>query len=107
MTMSFSERAAAEVRKHLVARGGGLGIRVVVETSECSGLAYRLEYVDTGEDGDLVFDSHGEKIFVDPKSLVWLSGTVIDFLEVDDDSGFAFLNPNVTSQCGCGDSFYV
>ncbi len=107
MTMSFTARAATEVRNYLNNRGGGLGIRIVVQPSECSGMAYRLVFVDEAEDGDEVFDSHGEKIFVDPKSLTWLIGTEIDFVETGDDSGFLFNNPNVANQCSCGDSFYV
>ena len=107
MALSFTRRAAEEVRNYLEGRGGGLGIRVMVESSECSGMAYKLVFVDEPKDGDALFESHGASIYVDPKSLTWLDGTVIDFVEEGDDSGFSFSNPNVSSQCGCGDSFYV
>lgn len=107
MAMSFTNSAAEQVRNYLAERGGGLGIRVIVQSSECSGMAYRLEFVDETEEGDEVFDSLGAKIVVDTKSLVWLDGTVIDYLQIGDESGFAFNNPNVKNQCGCGESFYV
>ena len=107
MAVSFTERAAAQVQVYLAERGGGLGIRVIVQSSECSGLAYRLVFVDEEENEDTVFVSHASRIYIDPKSLVWLDGTIIDFIETDNESGFAFQNPNVSSQCGCGESFYV
>ena len=107
MAVSLTQRAAEEITKSLDERGGGLGIRVIVQPSECSGMAYRLVFVDAPEAGDEVFDSHGAKLYVDPKSLACIEGTVIDFVEEGDDSGFAFNNPNVSSQCGCGESFYV
>lgn len=107
MAVSLTDRAAEQVRNYLDERGGGLGIRVIVQSSECSGMAYRLEFVDESEEGDLIFDSRGAKIFVDEKSLIWLEGTEIDYLQIGDESGFAFNNPNVKNQCGCGESFYV
>ena len=107
MAVSLTQRAAAEVIKYLDDRGGGLGIRLIVQSSECSGMAYRMVFVDAPEAGDEVFESHGAKLYVDPKSLVWIEGTVIDFVQTGEESGFAFSNPNVSSQCGCGESFYV
>ena len=107
MAVSFTERAAEQVRSYLEERGGGLGIRVMVQSSECSGMAYRMVFVDEEENDDTVFVSHDERIYVDAKSLVWLEGTVIDFISTEEESGFAFQNPNVTNQCGCGESFYV
>lgn len=107
MAVNLTERAAIKVRHYLEERGGGLGIRVVVESSECSGMAYRLVFVDEPEEGDVIFECHDARLFVDPKSIVWLEGTVIDFVQVGEESGFAFQNPNVKNQCGCGDSFYV
>lgn len=107
MALSFTRRAAEEVCNYLDERGGGLGIRVIVQSSECSGMAYRLVFVDESEEGDEVFESHGARVYVDPKSLAWLEGTVIDFVQTGEESGFAFNNPNVSSQCGCGESFYV
>ena len=92
---------------YLNERGGGLGVRVIVQSSECSGMAYRMVFVDHEEAGDSVFTSHGANVYVDPKSLVWLEGTTIDFVQEGEQSGFAFANPNVKNQCGCGESFYV
>ena len=107
MALSFTERAANQVRNYLDERGGGLGIRIIVQSSECSGMAYRLVFVDEQEEHDSVFDSHDARIFVDPKSLAWLEGSVVDFVHNGDESGFIFQNPNVKNQCACGDSFYV
>ena len=107
MAVNLTEQAAIQIRGYLEGRGGGMGIRVIVESSECSGMAYRLVFVDEPEEHDMVFDSHDAKVFVYPKSIVWLDGTVIDFVQVGEESGFAFQNPNVKNQCGCGDSFYV
>ena len=107
MAVSLTQRAAAEVIKYLDDRGGGLGIRLIVQSSECSGMAYRMVFVDALEAGDEVFENHGAKLYVDPKSLIWLNGTVVDFVRIGEESGFACGNPNVSSQCGCGESFYV
>lgn len=107
MALNFTDRAAKQVQNYLMERGGGLGIRIIVQSSECSGMAYRMVFVDEEEAGDEIFESNGARIYVDPKSLVWLDGTEIDFVETGDESGFAFSNPNVKEQCGCGDSFYV
>lgn len=107
MAVSLTDRAAEQIRDYLTERGGGAGIRVIVQSSECSGMAYRLEFVDEAEESDVIFDSCGAKIFVDEKSLIWLEGTEIDYLQIGDERGFAFNNPNVRNQCGCGESFYV
>lgn len=107
MALTLTVRAAKQIQSDLVDRGGGLGIRVIVQSSECSGMAYRLVFVDHEEAGDQVFESNGAKVYVDPRSMVWLDGTEIDYLEIGTASGFAFNNPNATKHCGCGDSFYV
>lgn len=107
MAILFTDRAANKVCSLLQERGGGLGIRLMVQSSECSGMAYRLVFVDAAEEGDLIFESRGANIYVDAKSLVWADGTVIDFLQFEDQSGFSFKNPNAKSQCECGDSFNV
>ena len=107
MAVSLTQRAAEEVNKYLGERGHGLGIRVLVQSSECSGMAYQIVFVDAPEAGDEIIECHGATLFVDPKSLVWIEGTVVDFVQEGEESGFAFSNPNVSSQCGCGDSFYV
>jgi iron-sulfur cluster assembly protein len=107
MSVTMTERAATQVLTYLSERGGGLGIRALVESSECSGLAYRLVFVDEEDADDQVFESHGARLFIDPKSLAWLDGTVVDFVETGDDSGFAFNNPNAKEQCTCGNSFHA
>ena len=107
MALSFTEAAAEEVRRMIDERGGGLGIRLIVEPSECSGLAYRLLFVDELAEDDSVHESFGTKLVVDRKSLVWLDGTEIHFVQEEGASGFDIRNPNVKRQCGCGDSFYV
>jgi len=107
MAVSYSDDAAKEVKTYLEGRGRGLGIRLMVETSDCDGMAYRLEFVDRAEEHDHVFESHGAKIFVDPKSLVYVEGTVIGYARQDEEGGFVINNPNVKNQCGCGESFYV
>ena len=107
MALSFTEVAAAQVRRMIDERGGGLGIRLIVEPSDCSGLAYRLQFVDEMGEDDLVHASFGTNIIVDRKSLVWLDGTEVDFVQEGDASGFDIRNPNVKRQCGRGNSFYI
>ena len=84
-----------------------MGIRVGVRTSGCSGLAYVLEFVDEVADDDQVFEGHGVKVIVDEKSLAYLDGTELDFVKEGLNEGFKFTNPNVSSQCGCGESFNI
>lgn len=107
MAITMTPAAAQHVRRSLDGRGKGLGIRLGVRTSGCSGLAYVLEFVDelTGE--DVVFEEHGVKVITDPKSLVYLDGTQLDFVREGLNEGFKFNNPNVTGECGCGESFNV
>ena len=107
MAVTLSEAAAARVRKFLVSRGRGIGLRLGVKTSGCSGLAYALEFVDAAMEDDVEFESHGVRIVVDPKSLPFLDGTELDFAKEGLNEGFKFHNPNVTAQCGCGESFNV
>ena len=107
MALSLSASAAQEINSYLAERGQGLGIRLLVQTSDCNGMAYKLQFVDAVEDTDLRYESHGACLFVDPKSLEYADGTVIDFVREGDVSGFAINNPNVTDHCGCGESFYV
>ena len=105
--LTISEAAAAHVGSQLVARGKGLGIRVGVRTSGCSGMAYVLEFVDEVVGEDQVFEGHGVKVFVDPKSLVYIDGTELDFVKEGLNEGLQFRNPNVVGECGCGESFTV
>jgi iron-sulfur cluster assembly protein len=107
MSVSLSESAARHVSNFIAKRGKGVGIRLGVKTSGCSGMAYKLEFVDRTEDEDLVFESHGVKVVIDPKSLAYLDGTELDFVREGLNEGFRFNNPNVKDQCGCGESFNV
>ena len=107
MTISVTEAAAGHVQRQLDARGHGEGIRIGVKTSGCSGLAYVLEFVDAIQPEDEVFEDFGVKLFVDPKSLVYLDGTVVDFAREGLNEGLEFRNPNVAGECGCGESFTV
>lgn len=100
-------QAAARVQAFLSKRGKGLGLRLGVKTTGCSGLAYKLEFVDTANSDDRVFESNGVKIFVDAKSLQYLDGTVLDYVKEGLQEGFKFANPNVKDECGCGESFTV
>nr|WP_208533324.1 iron-sulfur cluster assembly protein IscA [Pseudomonas aeruginosa] len=95
------------MQRSLEGRGKGEGIRLGVRTTGCSGLAYVLEFVDELAAEDLVFESHGVKVIIDPKSLVYLDGTELDFTREGLNEGFKFNNPNVRGECGCGESFNV
>ena len=105
--MTLTPAAATHVAGFLANRGKGDGVRVAVKTSGCSGLAYVLEFVDGADSADQVFESHGVKIYVDPKSLVYLDGTEMDFVKEGLNEGFKFINPNERDRCGCGESFRV
>lgn len=107
MAIQLTERAAEHVKQQLVHRGSGEGIRVGVKTTGCSGLAYVLEFVDMTQGDDIAFESHGTKVFVDPKSLVYLDGTQMDFVKEGLNEGFEFTNPNTKGECGCGESFTI
>ena len=107
MAISLSESAARHVSNFIAKRGKGFGIRLGVKTSGCSGMAYKLEFVDQTESEDLVFESHGVKVVIDPKSLAYLDGTELDFVKEGLNEGFKFNNPNVKDQCGSGESFNV
>jgi iron-sulfur cluster assembly protein len=107
MTVTLSAAAAQHVSKFLAKRGKGIGVRLGVKTSGCSGMAYKLEFADAAEPDDIVFESHGLKVLVDPKSLPYLDGTELDFAKEGLNEGFKFNNPNVKDQCGCGESFNV
>ncbi len=107
MGVSLTQSAAKHVAGQLSARGKGLGIRLGVTTSGCSGMAYVLEFVDEPNSEDHVFEDHGVKVFVDPKSLVYLEGTELDLVREGLNEGLQFRNPNVAAECGCGESFTV
>jgi iron-sulfur cluster assembly protein len=107
MSISMTPVAAQHIQRSLTARGKGEGIRLGVHTSGCSGMAYALEFVDEIASEDMVFESEGVKIIIDPKSLVYLEGTELDFVREGLNEGFKFNNPNARSECGCGESFSV
>ena len=107
MAITLTNAAAERVRTFLANRGKGIGLRLGIKTSGCSGLAYVLEFVDELDEDDNVFEQDGVKIIVDAKSLVYLDGTELDFVKEGLNEGFKFQNPNVKDQCGCGESFNV
>jgi len=107
MAITLTEAAASRVRSFLDNRGSGLGVRLGVKTSGCSGLAYVLEFVDDLEEGDQVFEDRGVKVIIDEKSLLYLDGTELDYGKEGLNEGFKFNNPNVKDECGCGESFKV
>ncbi|MBL8523345.1 MAG: iron-sulfur cluster assembly protein IscA [Betaproteobacteria bacterium] len=107
MAITLTDRAAKHVQNYLTKRGKGVGVRFGVRTTGCSGMAYKLEFVDAAGDEDQTFESHGVKVFVDPKSLVYIDGTELDFVREGLNEGFKFNNPNEKDKCGCGESFNV
>ena len=107
--ISLTERAAEKVKYNLQKRGRGIGIRVGVKTTGCSGLAYVLEYVDNPAvtRDQFVYDNYGVKVYVDGRSLVYLNGLEMDWVKQGLNEGFEFINPNEKNKCGCGESFNV
>ena len=107
MSITITERAATHVQNYLTKRGKGIGLRFGVRTTGCSGMAYKIEFVDTVSAEDQSFESNGVKVFVDPKSLVYIDGTELDFVREGLNEGFKFNNPKEKDTCGCGESFNV
>jgi len=107
VSVSLTESAAQRVRTFLEKRGKGVGVRLGVKTTGCSGMAYTIEFADQIEDSDEVFEDRGVKVIVSPKSLVYLDGTELDFAKEGLNEGFKFNNPNEKDRCGCGESFTV
>jgi iron-sulfur cluster assembly protein len=107
MAISLTESAADRVRTFLASRGRGLGLRLGVRKTGCSGFAYVVNYADDSRPDDVVFEDHGVKVFVDPESLTLVNGTVVDFVRQGLNEAFKFSNPNVKGECGCGESFNV
>ena len=105
--VSLTERAAEKIKKQLERRGRGLGIRLGVKTTGCSGLAYVLEFVDNAAAEDIAVECMGCSVFVDPKSCPYIQGMTIDFVRNGLNEGFEFRNPNERDRCGCGESFRV
>jgi iron-sulfur cluster assembly protein len=107
MAISLTEKAANHIKNYIQKRGKGVGLKLAVRTSGCSGLAYVLEFADSVDPEDNQFESHGVMVFVDAKSLVYLDGTELDYVREGLNEGFKFNNPNVKDACGCGESFNV
>jgi iron-sulfur cluster assembly protein len=107
MAVSLTQPAADRVRTYLDARGKGVGLRVGVKKTGCSGYAYIVNYADDIADSDVVFEDYGVKVVVDKKSLELIDGTEVDFVKQGLNEAFRFRNPNVTGECGCGESFSV
>ncbi|CAM3440570.1 iron-sulfur cluster assembly protein IscA [Bordetella sputigena] len=107
MAITLTPQAANHISRYLQRRGKGVGLRLGVRTTGCSGMAYKLEYVDEPDAADQVFESHGVKVFVDPKSLSYIDGTELDYAREGLNEGFKFHNPNEKATCGCGESFTV
>ena len=107
MAVTLTDRAAEHVKRYIAKRGKGVGLRLGVRTTGCSGLAYKLEFADAIAPEDQAFESHGVRVLIDPKSLAYLDGTELDYAKEGLNEGFKFNNPNVKDQCGCGESFNV
>ena len=107
MSITLSSRAAQRVQSFIEKRGKGVGLRLSVRTSGCSGMAYTMEFADEFQPDDLRFESNGVTVIIDPKSLVYLDGTELDFVREGLNEGFKFNNPNAKAECGCGESFSV
>ena len=107
MAITLTENAAKHVRDFLAKRGKGIGLRVGVRTSGCSGMAYKLEFVDEAGEDDVMYVCNGVTVLVDPKSLIYINGMELDYTREGLNEGFKFKNPNVKSECGCGESFGV
>jgi iron-sulfur cluster assembly protein len=107
MTITLTDRAADHVQRSIEKRGKGVGLRLGVKTTGCSGLAYKVEFADEALPEDQQFESNGVRVLVDPKSLAYLDGTELDFVREGLNAGFRFNNPNEKDRCGCGESFNV
>ncbi|HUX72791.1 MAG TPA: iron-sulfur cluster assembly accessory protein [Steroidobacteraceae bacterium] len=107
MAIELTEAAAERVRTHLDKRGGGLGLRLGIKKTGCSGFAYIVNYADAILPGDTVFEARGVKVIVDPASLPLIDGTIVDFLKQGLNEAFKFQNPKAKGECGCGESFSV
>jgi iron-sulfur cluster assembly protein len=107
MSVSLTQSAADRIRSYLARRGHGVGLRVGVKKTGCSGYAYVVDYADSVGANDVVFEHGGVKVIVDPESLALIDGTEVDFVKQGLNEAFKFRNPNVKGECGCGESFSV
>ncbi|MEO6984177.1 MAG: iron-sulfur cluster assembly protein IscA [Paralcaligenes sp.] len=107
MSITLTQKAADHIDRHLKKRGAGIGLRLGVRNTGCSGMAYKIEYVDQVQADDILVESLGVKVFIDPESLSYLDGTQLDYSRDGLNEGFKFANPNEKGTCGCGESFTV
>lgn len=107
MAISLTASAANRVRTFLANRGKGVGLRLGVKQTGCSGYAYVVNYAESIENDDVVFDNQGVKVIVDRESLGYIDGTEVDFVKEGLNEAFRFRNPNIKGECGCGESFTV
>lgn len=105
--ITVTDVALNKIKRQLEKRGKGLGIRIGVKTTGCSGLAYVLEFVDKQNTTDLIVDCENCNIYIDPKSCPYVQGMTIDYERQGLNEGFKFINPNERDRCGCGESFRV
>lgn len=105
--INLTEKAAKKVQQQLVQRGKGLGILIGIRTTGCSGLAYKLEYVDKEVNDYNVYNSHGVNVYVNPKDLPYIDGMIMDWRRQGLNEGFEFINDKERDRCGCGESFRV
>lgn len=107
MAITLTHKAAERMVSYLSNRGSGIGVRLSVQTTGCSGLGYNMEFVDSLNEDDSVFEDQGVQVIIDAKSLIYLDGTEVDYQKEGLNEGFEFNNPNAKAECGCGESFTV
>jgi iron-sulfur cluster assembly protein len=107
MAISLTAAAADRIQKFIATRGQGVGLKLGVRKTGCSGFAYVVDYADEAAPQDLVFEDRGVKVYVDPESLALIDGTTVDFVKQGLNEAFRFQNPNIKGECGCGESFTV
>jgi iron-sulfur cluster assembly protein len=107
MAVLLTKNAEERIKSYLAKRGSGVGLRIGVKRTGCSGYAYQIDYADAVAADDVVFEAGGVKIIVDHKSLALIDGTEVDFVKEGLNEAFKFRNPNVKGECGCGESFSV
>jgi iron-sulfur cluster assembly protein len=107
MAITLTDNAVERVRNYLEKRGNGIGLRLGIRKTGCSGFAYVIDYADEIAADDIVFDSGGIKILVDKPSLELIDGTEVDFVKEGLNEAFKFKNPQATGECGCGESFSI
>ena len=107
MAIVITEAAASRIKDSIASRGKGLGLRVGVKTSGCSGYMYTIDFADEVSDEDHVFEEHGAKVIINNDSMGFLDGTELDYGREGLNEAFRFNNPNATAACGCGESFSV